>query len=88
MPIGSLLDSYPKASRLCHGHGWRSLRWVVPGGSLAVVLTVAQRSPLPALLEGASMGYNLPSGGQEPEIDQVQHYNTITQGQEERIPKT
>ena len=27
-------------------------------------------------------------GDREPEIDQVSHYNTITQGQEERIPKT
>ncbi len=27
-------------------------------------------------------------GDRGPEIDQVQHCNTITQGQEERIPKT
>ena len=30
VPIGSLLDLYPKAPRLCYGHGWWSLRWVVP----------------------------------------------------------
>ena len=27
-------------------------------------------------------------GDRRPEIDQVQHYSNITQGQEERIPKT
>ena len=73
-PIGSSLDLYPKAvdGGSLAGRGWRSLRL---GGSWWFL--------------GCRVDATIfRLGDRGPGIDQVQHYNTITQGQEDGIPKT
>ena len=60
---------------------------LAPSGILCTLWNL-WRPLAPWLVESGKKITTIRLGDRGPEIDQVQHYSNITQGQEERIPKT